>query len=187
MCDKFDNHTIYVITLPCFSPTWQCDKADILTDMMCIERILEELSWYLDCHNGDKGNNSNNSRLVFGLDDLESKLILTIWNKFIAIPFSHNTTLCCKITTKLLSQQCSLRPLCEPEMSYRLSVLLQLLWINLKYSLVVILMTYATRAKCSAHKLTVTLLQGPLAVKWGVHAGDKFIELLCYFGFYLIY
>jgi len=46
-------------------------------------------------------------RLVLLPDHLGSKLILTICNQFIAIPFSHNTTLCCKITTKLLSQKCS--------------------------------------------------------------------------------
>jgi len=39
-------------------------------------------------------------------DYLGSKLILTICNQFIATLFSHNTALCCKITTKLLSQQC---------------------------------------------------------------------------------
>jgi len=27
-------------------------------------------------------------------------------------------------------------------------------------------MTYATKGKCSAHKLTVTALQGPMAVEW---------------------
>ena len=31
-------------------------------------------------------------RLVFGLDDLGIKLILNICNQFIAIYFSHNTT-----------------------------------------------------------------------------------------------
>ena len=51
-------------------------------------------------------------RLVLLPDHLGSKLILTICNQFIATPFSHNTALCCKITTKLLSQQCSVRPLC---------------------------------------------------------------------------
>jgi len=51
-------------------------------------------------------------RLVLLPDHLDSKLILTICNQFIAIHFSHNTTVCCKITTKLLSQQCSVRPLC---------------------------------------------------------------------------
>ena len=73
----------------------------------------------------------------------------------------HNTTLCCTITTKLLSQQCSVRQtaLWTGNLSYRLSVLLQHLWIDLQYSLAVIHMTYATKAKCSAHKLTVTLLQ----------------------------
>jgi hypothetical protein len=105
-------------------------------------------------------------RLVLRPDHLNSKLILSICNQCIAVPFCHNTTLCCKITTKLLSQQCLVWPLCEPEISYHLSVLVQHLWIDLKYSLVVIHMTYATKGKCSAHKLTVSLLQDPLAVKW---------------------
>jgi len=46
-------------------------------------------------------------RLVLLPDHLGSKLILTICNQFIAIPFSHNTTMRRKITTKLLSQQYS--------------------------------------------------------------------------------
>ena len=46
-------------------------------------------------------------RLVLLPDHLGSKLILSICNQLIAISFSHNATLCCKIATKLLSQQCS--------------------------------------------------------------------------------
>jgi len=57
-------------------------------------------------------------RFVLLSDHLCSKLILTTCNKFFAIPFSRNKTLCCKITTKLLSQQCSVRPLCEPEICH---------------------------------------------------------------------
>ena len=57
-------------------------------------------------------------RLVLLPDQLGSKLILTNCNQFIATPFSHNTALCCKINTKLLSQQCSVRPLCEPEICH---------------------------------------------------------------------
>ena len=30
----------------CSSHTWQCGRADMLTEMMCIERIFEELSWF---------------------------------------------------------------------------------------------------------------------------------------------
>jgi hypothetical protein len=49
-------------------------------------------------------------RIILLPDHLGSKLILNICNQFIAIPFSHNTTVSCKVTTKLLSQQCSVRP-----------------------------------------------------------------------------
>jgi hypothetical protein len=104
--------------------------------------------------------------LFFCPHNLGSKLILSICNQFIAIPLSHNTTLCCKITTKLLSQQCSLWPLCELEICHTVCLLCCNIYESTwKYSLVVIHMTYAMRAKCSAHKQTVTLLQCSLALK----------------------
>ena len=106
-------------------------------------------------------------RLVLLLDHLGSKLILTICNQFIATPFSHNTTLCCKNTYQTaVTAVFSATAVSTGDLWYRLSVLLEHLWIDLKYSRVVIHMTHATKAKCSVHKLTVTLLQGPLAVKW---------------------
>jgi len=39
-------------------------------------------------------------RFVLLPDHLRSKLILTICNQFIAISFSHNTTVCCKISVQ---------------------------------------------------------------------------------------
>jgi len=56
--DNFSKKQLHVgsVTIPrikfhlslrsCSSPTWQWDRADILTEMMCIERIFEELSWF---------------------------------------------------------------------------------------------------------------------------------------------
>ena len=39
----------------CLSPTWQCGRADMLTEMMYIKLLIEETTQYLDCDSGDKG------------------------------------------------------------------------------------------------------------------------------------
>ena len=54
-CGKFGNHIIPVITSFLFVPTWQCGRADMLTEMMYIKVLVDDTSLYLDCDSGDMG------------------------------------------------------------------------------------------------------------------------------------